>query len=139
MALRHAASTMTSALTEDLLIAAGNGDAEKVSTAIRGGAILEAVDTKGWTALLCAAYKGRATVIPILLTAGANIGAVDKNGWTALMLAAYNGHTSPNFLQRRPTLKLCVRMVGQLSCGLHTRATPLSSPYFLQWGPILTL
>uniref|UniRef100_A0A9J8APR5 Ankyrin repeat domain 50-like n=1 Tax=Cyprinus carpio carpio TaxID=630221 RepID=A0A9J8APR5_CYPCA len=55
-------------------------------------ALLEHVDSEGWTALRSAAWGGHKEAVRLLLEAGADIDGCDSDGRTALRAAAWGGH-----------------------------------------------
>ncbi|XP_016398403.1 ankyrin repeat domain-containing protein 50-like [Sinocyclocheilus rhinocerous] len=55
-------------------------------------ALLEHVDSEGWTALRSAAWGGHKEAVRLLLEAGAEIDGCDSDGRTALRAAAWGGH-----------------------------------------------
>jgi ankyrin repeat protein len=55
---------------------------------------LDAINTKGNTALMLAALNGHINVVKILISKQANINLQNKQGNTALMLAAQSGHAN---------------------------------------------
>src|SRR5690606_33289754 len=76
---------------EDLLRAAGSGDADETRRVLssQAGAVNRA-DAKGWTPLMHAAAGGHAEVVQLLLERGATATAADAAGYSALHLAAYS-------------------------------------------------
>ncbi|XP_017540718.1 ankyrin repeat domain-containing protein 50 [Pygocentrus nattereri] len=55
-------------------------------------ALLEHVDSEGWTALRSAAWGGHKEAVKMLLEAGAEVDGCDPDGRTALRAAAWGGH-----------------------------------------------
>lgn len=55
-------------------------------------ALLEHVDSEGWTALRSAAWGGHKEAVKILLESGAEVDGCDPDGRTALRAAAWGGH-----------------------------------------------
>jgi ankyrin repeat protein len=76
----------------DILTAAENGNADRVSELICAGADVEAVDVNQRTALILACWYGHAKCVEPLLAANANAKAADKLQITALMIACIGGH-----------------------------------------------
>lgn len=70
-------------LDTELLNAAYEGDTERVQALIAAGATPDAVDHKGFTALMFAAESGKPETVHILLEAGARTDQTDPNGDTA--------------------------------------------------------
>ena len=56
------------------------------------GAIVNAVNAEGWSALHFAARYGSLGVVEMLATHGADVHALTNGGENALMLAAYDDH-----------------------------------------------
>lgn len=76
------------------IMAAGNGEQEKVEQMLSQGIAINSQDSKyGLTALIMAAGKGNKELVVFLLEHGADINQRDKGGDTALMMAAVEGHT----------------------------------------------
>ncbi len=61
---------------------------EAANSLLNAGALVDAADKDGNTALILAATEGRKEVVRLLLARNANLRARDKNGWTAAMWAA---------------------------------------------------
>jgi ankyrin repeat protein len=74
--------------TDDLLKAAGRGDAAGIVKALGRGARIGAADQLGRTALHLAAARGDAACVEILAAKGAPLGARDADGLTPLLRAA---------------------------------------------------
>ena len=78
-------------LNSDLLIAAREGDKEKVRSLIRNGANINSRDEDGDTALMIAALRGQDLgTVNTLLANGANVNARNNENDTALIYAASN-------------------------------------------------
>lgn len=77
---------------EDLLEAAGSGNAGLVKMLLDLRADPNAADSLGYSALMYAAQMGFTDVVGTLLDRGANIDAVSSEGWTALLLTALQGN-----------------------------------------------
>lgn len=74
----------------DLAGMAGKGKARiLVSLLVEAGAQVDAVNLKGWTALMNACGVGDGEGAQALLDAGANIEHEDSKGWTPLVAAVY--------------------------------------------------
>lgn len=70
---------------QPLLWAASAGSAKAVLALVRAGAVVEASDRDGLTALHCAASRGHTDCLDTLLTlCGAQPDVIDTNGCTAL-------------------------------------------------------
>ncbi len=89
--LPGATQTADSELDQELLEAAGAGDAARIRRLIGASARLEARDADGFTALMRAAASPSAEAVGVLLDAGADAGARRLTGWTALMAAVSQG------------------------------------------------
>jgi len=88
-----ALNTMDMALLDQqLLVAAEEGNSERIVELLDAGANIEATNILGWTALHIAASKGHEICVEMLLSHGASIEATNNNGDTALHLAAFKGH-----------------------------------------------
>ena len=68
------------------------GNAEIMAALLEAGAVTEARDVDGSTALIMAALWGRISIMAPLLAAGAALEAETEDGWWALHYAASNGH-----------------------------------------------
>ena len=77
---------------QDLINAAGRGDAAPVQALIANGADVNAKDSSGLTALMWASQNGRLDVVQALIAKGADVNAKDSGGLTALMSASTYGH-----------------------------------------------
>ena len=75
-----------------LIVAAEQGDAERVRELLARGARVEAEDDCQWTALMRAASNGHLDLVQRFIDEGASIDHQGKIGFTALMAAAMNGH-----------------------------------------------
>jgi len=105
-----ALNTMDMALLDQqLLVAAEEGNSERIVELLDAGANIEATNILGWTALHIAASKGHEICVEMLLSHGANIETTNDYGNTALHFAAFNGHIA------------CVEML--LSHGASIEAT----------------
>lgn len=78
----------------DLHNAARAGDIPKVESLIRQGAVVDARDSAGRTALMLAAMQGQTATVQKLLALGANPALLDREGLSAAQLARRQGHTS---------------------------------------------
>lgn len=83
-------------MSNELIAAAKVGDLEAVRRLIASGADVNAVDERGWPALVHAVYnaeqkRGFAAVVQALITAGANMEVSIGYGVRPLMLAAGYG------------------------------------------------
>jgi ankyrin repeat protein len=70
------------------------------------GAVVEAKDNHGWTALMYAAENGHVDCVRVLLNAGADMEAKSTDGGTALMSAAEEAccwKRAPRTRRRRKT------------------------------------
>lgn len=76
---------------EDVLAAAGAGNAGMLSTLVQLQGNPSAADSLGYTALMYASQVGAVDAIQVLVDAGADVNAVSSEGWTALLLSALQG------------------------------------------------
>jgi ankyrin repeat protein len=93
--LEASASTgeMQSALDQNLMMAACDGDADKVKRLMREGATVDGYKNDvGDAALACASIKGDAGIVQVLLEGGADTEVKDMIGHTALLKATCAGH-----------------------------------------------
>ncbi|MGC8120733.1 ankyrin repeat domain-containing protein [Marinobacter sp. VGCF2001] len=68
-----------------LIVAAEQGETERVAELVEQGAHVDAGDDCNWTAMMRAASRGHAETLAFLLDHGAEINHTDKTGYTALM------------------------------------------------------
>lgn len=66
--------------------------AEMSGVLLEHGALIDAVDLDGWTALMWACWSGMPATVDRLLESGASPAAADAEGNTALIIAAQRGH-----------------------------------------------
>jgi ankyrin repeat protein len=66
---------------------------EMVELLLERGALIDAQDNGGWTALMQAADNGNQEILEVLLSHGASIHPVNCMGKSALVLAEDKGHT----------------------------------------------
>ncbi|MGW6055326.1 ankyrin repeat domain-containing protein [Streptomyces sp. NPDC055189] len=83
-------------IADQLVRSAGDGDVSGVARLLGQGAVVDAPDRDGRTALDRAAEQGHADVVRQLVTAGADLGqpAGEYQDVTPLCLAAHRGHTA---------------------------------------------
>ncbi len=81
-------ATAAATLDEQLIEAARSGDLGLVSTLLTDGAVVNAKDPCGQTALMWAAKEGHTEIVQLLLGKNADVHARDEQGRTALMWAA---------------------------------------------------
>jgi DIL domain/Ankyrin repeats (3 copies) len=83
-------------LQKSLIMAASNGDVDRVKRLVNGGAKgyvdVNAVDDDGTGALVYASCFGHQDVVSALLDAGALVDKQDRNRWSPLMWAMTNRH-----------------------------------------------
>lgn len=86
----------TSVLQRSLIMAASNGDVDRVKRLVNGAVKdyvdVNAVDDEGTGALVYASCFGHQEVVSALLDAGALVDKQDRNQWSALMWAMTNRH-----------------------------------------------
>jgi len=75
-----------------LMAAAAEGLTDIVTVLLSGGARVNDVDPRGWTALHCAAEEGYETICRLLLDSGADPNVRTAQSGTALMVATLKGH-----------------------------------------------
>ncbi|WP_020389195.1 ankyrin repeat domain-containing protein [Kribbella catacumbae] len=104
----------SSAATTELLTAATEGSADRVTGAIRAGAALEARDDQRRTALLLAASNDRVDVARLLVSLGADPDAVDNRNDTPWLVTGVTGSVAmlETLLPARPDLTLRNRYGG---------------------------
>lgn len=81
---------------QELLVAAAEGDVDKVQGLLRDGVDANAINVLGRTAIISAAWRGHHRIVREFLNAGVEIDAADNQGRTALTWAAINGY--PNIV-----------------------------------------
>lgn len=72
------ASGQSMTANDKLIAAAGKGDVAAVQAALRDGAVVDARDRNGRTALLIATHGNKVEVARVLIAAGANVNARDS-------------------------------------------------------------
>lgn len=77
--------------TVALQLAAREGNSAIISVVLRAGAEIDAIDTKGCTALYHAAENGHAEAIKTLLAAGADAAVADLEGTSVIIAAIRSG------------------------------------------------
>jgi ankyrin repeat protein len=79
-------------LNNNLLLAAQDGNYNKIKILLETGADIEARNRSGTTPLIVAAHNGFIKACELLIEKGADVNAVSKNGQTALMIASWYEH-----------------------------------------------
>jgi ankyrin repeat protein len=79
-------------IVDKLTFAAASGDLSKVRSMLDRGALVDALDREGKTALMSASKNGHRDVIELLLEKGAEINAKGRYGKSAMMPASAEGH-----------------------------------------------
>ncbi|NLD92623.1 MAG: ankyrin repeat domain-containing protein [Fibrobacter sp.] len=74
--------------------ACSKGDLASVKKIVNDGADINAIDSRGRTALFEAAWGGYNDIVKFLLDNGANANLADSTGYTPVMRAAEEGHDS---------------------------------------------
>ncbi len=77
---------------QELLVAAAEGNLERVEALLRDGVDANAINKLGRTSIVTAAWRGHAHIVSSLLNAGVEIDAADNQGRTGLSWAAINGY-----------------------------------------------
>lgn len=104
----------------ELLLAAHEGNRERVTKLLDNGADIETQGYHGYTALLVAAVFGKTGVMTVLLARGANTSAQDTRGRTALHHVAGEGNWKVVHI-------LVVRGNADVEVRDHDGNTPLHS------------
>lgn len=73
-----------------LIVAAEEGDAERVDYLLAHGVQIDALDDCRWSAMMRAAASGHLQIVRTLLERGAAIDRRDKSGYTAVLAAVIN-------------------------------------------------
>jgi uncharacterized protein len=76
-----------------LMVAAKNGDNDRVMDLIGRGADVNQPNSNGGTPIMYAVLSGKPDTVSLLLSHDAQVNAVARNGWTALMIASVKGYT----------------------------------------------
>ncbi|XP_063413104.1 uncharacterized protein LOC134695684 [Mytilus trossulus] len=77
-----------------LVVACNTGNFPVVCSLVERGAVLDAIDKCGQTALMFASRQGYFDIVQFLCERGAYINAQSRKRWTALMFACKGGHTN---------------------------------------------
>lgn len=77
-----------------LMVAAKEGDNERIRELIDKGADVNRSNNNGGTPIMYAALSGKPDTVSLLLERGARVDAVAENGWTALMIASVKGYVA---------------------------------------------
>lgn len=80
--------------TDNLWLAAKEGDPERVSLLLARGADVNGKDHRGYSPLMLAAYSGNEEMVVALLERGADPNSADFGGNSVLMGAAFKGYRS---------------------------------------------
>ena len=88
---RHAKRSINS--SSQLLIAAGNGEVERVRQLLIEGANVNVADREGQTPLILAVKNGHTRIVQVLLARRADANHAALDGKTPLLWAAARGHT----------------------------------------------
>jgi len=76
-----------------LMVAAKNGDRERIKTLIGEGADVNRANKNGGTPIMYAVLSHDTETVSLLVRYGAEVNAVADNGWTALMIASAKGYS----------------------------------------------
>jgi ankyrin repeat protein len=76
-----------------LMLAAKNGDIDRVEALLEAGADVNRTNKNGGTPLMYAVLSGKLELVELLLNKGARMDHTAKNGWGALMVAVTKGYT----------------------------------------------
>ena len=77
-----------------LMVAAKNGDKERIKTLIGEGADVNGANNNGGTPIMYAVLSHDTETVSMLLKYGAGVNAAADNGWTALMIASAKGYSN---------------------------------------------
>ncbi len=80
-------------IDSNLLLAASEGETNKIESLLAFGADVNVKDESGKTALMMAVEGGYFRTVKILIDNDIQINVRDNDGWTALSIAEYSGHT----------------------------------------------
>jgi len=75
-----------------LMVAAKQGDNDRIRDLIAKGADVNRTNHNGGTPIMYAALSGSSETVSLLLRQEADVDAAAKNGWTALMIATVKGY-----------------------------------------------
>jgi len=75
-----------------LMVAAKQGNKERIQALIEQGAEVNRSNRNGGTPIMYGALSGETETVSLLLEHGAKVNAVAENGWTALMIASVKGY-----------------------------------------------
>lgn len=75
-----------------LMVAAKNGDSDRVRQLIEQGADVNRANNNGGTSIMYAALSGNPETVTVLLRHHADVNLPARNGWTALMVASAKGY-----------------------------------------------
>lgn len=75
-----------------LMVAAKEGDSDRVRELIQQGADVNEPNNNGGTSIMYAALSGNVDTVSLLLRHHADVNSPAKNGWTALMIASAKGY-----------------------------------------------
>jgi ankyrin repeat protein len=75
-----------------LMVAARDGDTDRIESLIRLGADVNRTNTNGGTPIMYAALSGKPETVSVLLKHHADLNTAAANGWTALMIACVKGY-----------------------------------------------
>ncbi|MBT3378792.1 MAG: hypothetical protein HN742_11425 [Lentisphaerae bacterium] len=100
-----------------LIVAARDGDVDRVRTLLVGGADINAPDGAGQTALMVAAAHGHVEVATLLIEKGGDVKKADASGKTALMLACEDG--------KAKTAELLISKGANVNAATPSGYTPL--------------
>ena len=101
----------------DIHAAVRTGDAEKVETALKSGADVNAPDNWGRTPLIVALQQGKAQVVEMLINRGANVAATDAWGRTPLLVATQ--------LKNTAAIRLLLEKQSDVNAANKNDITPL--------------
>ena len=82
----------TMVVPANLWSAAKANDVAELAQLLDAGALIDACDSRGYSALMLAAYSGHSEAFQLLLERGADPNSVDAAGNSVLMGAAFKGH-----------------------------------------------
>jgi ankyrin repeat protein len=85
-------------MENDIMMAAMQGDHEKIQQLVDQNVPFDQADENGRTPLMAAVFKNLCACAEILINAGADVNAKDNEGYSVLYYAAAHGHFTATYL-----------------------------------------